>query len=209
MADTDVIGLVELRRSPLQHLTGELAAASVPGPRGVSLTERAFCTMISVRVGPRTPAAARLEQVLGAALPKPGGTVTASAEYQVLPLGPDEFLVFSATEDDALTARLTEALGEDPGLVVDLSANRTTLELSGPSARAVLEKGAVIDLHPRAFGPGSAVSSTLGPVPVILWQTDDAPSYRILPRASFADYTARWLLHAMVEFAGPEESSWR
>lgn len=209
MADTDVIELVGLRRSPLQHLAAELAAASVSGSRGVTLSERAFCTMVSVRVDPARPAAARLEAVLGTTLPTQIGGVSTSADYQVLPLGPDEFLVFSATGDDLLAGRLTEALGDDAGLVVDLSANRTTLELSGPSARAVLEKGVVVDLHPRVFGPGTAISSTLGPVPVILWQTDELPSYRILPRASFADYTARWLLHAMVEFAGPEESSWR
>jgi sarcosine oxidase, subunit gamma len=209
MAETGVIELVALRRSPLEHLTNALAAASVAGPRGVALTERPFCTMISVRVGHGEPAAARLEAVLGAALPTQSGRVSSGVDYDVVPLGPDEFLVFGATEDDLLAARLTEALGEEPGLVVDLSANRTTLELSGPSARAVLEKGCVIDLHPRVFGPGAAVSSTLGPVPVIIWQTDDLPTYRILPRASFADYTARWLMHAMVEFAGPVESSWR
>jgi sarcosine oxidase subunit gamma len=33
--------------------------------------------------------------------------------------------------------------------VVDLSANRTTFELTGPQGRAVLEKGCSLDLHPR------------------------------------------------------------
>jgi len=63
----------------------------------------------------------------------------------------------------------------------------------------VLEKGCPVDLHPRAFGPGRAVSTTLARVPVVLWQTGET-SYRLLPRASFADYVARWLLDAMVEF---------
>jgi len=99
--------------------------------------------------------------------------------------------------------QLREALGNDPGSVVDVSANRTPLELSGPSARATLEKGCPVDLHPRSFGPGSAVATNLGPVPLVLWQTG-AVTYRLLPRSSFADYAARWLVDATTEYTGPE-----
>ena len=55
--------------------------------------------------------------------------------------------------------------------------------------------------------PVRAITTQLGPVPVLLWQTaeqDGGQVYRIMPRASFADYTARWLLDAMTEFAAPE-----
>jgi sarcosine oxidase subunit gamma len=109
--------------------------------------------------------------------------------------------VTTDTDPVALTDQLTAAIGEDPGLALDLSANRTVLELSGPNAREVLEKGCPADLHSRTFGPGSAVSTTLSRVPVLLWQTGE-DEYRLLPRASFADYVARWLLDAMVEFTG-------
>ncbi|MCX3288299.1 hypothetical protein OR263_16565 [Streptomyces sp. NEAU-H22] len=68
----------------------------------------------------------------------------------------------------------------------------------------MLEKGCPPDLHPRAFGPGRAVSTPVGPVAVLLWQVDDAPTYRLLPRSSFADHLARRPLDAMSEFAGPE-----
>jgi len=37
---------------------------------------------------------------------------------------------------------------------------------------------------------------------VLLWQTG-AAGYRLLPRSSFADYLARWLLDAMSEYTGP------
>jgi sarcosine oxidase subunit gamma len=103
-----------------------------------------------------------------------------------------------------VTAELREALGGGPGSVVDVSANRTTLELSGPAARQVLEKGCPLDLHPRAFGPGRAVSTTVGPVAVLLWQVDDGPTYRLFPRSSFADHLARRLIDAMSEYRGPE-----
>ena len=86
---------------------------------------------------------------------------------------------------------------------VSLSANRTTLELSGPSARAVLEKSCHLDLHPRSFAVGTAEATTLGPVQVLLWRTAEL-TWRIMPRSSFAEYTARWLLDAMTEFSAPE-----
>ena len=207
MADNSVIG--RFARSPLAHLEAAMADGSVVGKRGVTLRELAFVTMVTIRVAVDQPVASRVAEIVGAALPTECGSVGACKEHQVLWLGPDEFLVVSDTDPATLTAQLEEALGVDPGLVVDVSANRTTLELSGPSAREVLEKGCVLDLHPRAFRAGIAVSTMLGPVPVILWQTDALPTYRIMPRGSFADYTARWLLNAMIEFAGPGESSWR
>lgn len=209
MAENSVIELQQYARSPLAHLKAAMADGSVAGERGVSLRERAFLTMVTVRVTAHQPAAARIAEALGTALPSECGAVGIGLQHQVLWLGPDEFLVISETDAATLTAQLADALGTDPGLVVDVSANRTTLELSGPSARAVVEKGCVLDLHPRTFHAGTAVSTMLGLVPVILWQTDDLPTYRIMPRGSFADYTARWLLNAMAEFAGPEESSWR
>ncbi|WP_416972692.1 sarcosine oxidase subunit gamma [Streptomyces sp. 4F14] len=190
--------------SPLAHLKDALSAATVTGPRGVSLTELPFLTMVNVRVHPASEAAARIEKTLGAALPQECGRTTASGAHTVTWSGPDEWLVVSSAEPADLTAELKASLGADAGSVVDLSANRTTLELTGPSARAVLEKGCPVDLHPRAFGSGRAVSTTVGPVPVLLWQTDDAPTYRLFPRASFADYLGRWLIDAMGEFGGPE-----
>ncbi|MXI21865.1 sarcosine oxidase subunit gamma, partial [Escherichia coli] len=98
---------------------------------------------------------------------------------------------------------LTTALGSDAGQVVDLSANRTTFELTGSHARAVLEKTCSLDLHPRVFKAGTAVSTELAHIPVMLWKTSDE-SYRIFPRASFADFLGRWLLDAMREYASPE-----
>lgn len=209
-----------LRRSPLEHLVTELEAGSVAGDRGVRLRELPFLTMVGLRVRPDSDAGARLAAAVGIELPLRSGLTSGSAtETAVIWQGPDEFLVvapdrFGAGGSPAagLTAvgsidggvhtpaDLTAALGTGEGAVVDLSANRTTLELSGPSARAVLEKGCALDLHPRAFGPGTAVSTQLGSVPVILWQTT-AQVYRVMPRASFAEYVARWLLDAMSEFA--------
>ncbi|MEU8032183.1 sarcosine oxidase subunit gamma family protein [Streptomyces sp. NPDC049099] len=195
---------IDARVSPLAHLAERMRAAAVTGARGVTLTEWPFVTMVNLRVDPASEAADRIEKTLGTPLPRQCGHTAASGPHTVAWLGPDEWLVLSQAEATAVADELRAALADAPGSVVDVSANRTTLELSGPAARQVLEKGCPLDLHPRAFGPGRAVSTTVGPVAVLLWQVDDRPTYRLFPRSSFADHLARWLIDAMSEYRGPE-----
>jgi sarcosine oxidase subunit gamma len=81
-----------------------------------------------------------------------------------------------------------------------VSANRTTIELSGPHARDILEKGMPIDLHPRSFGPGHCAQTLLARAQVIVRQVDAKPTYHVLVRGSFAPYLADWLVDAAKEF---------
>lgn len=205
MAESAVVEIADRRISPAAHLSERFAAAEVTGPRGVSLREVPFRTMVGLRVVPGSEVAARVEAQLGTGLPASCGSVSQGEGLAVLWLSPDEFLVVSDADPASPTGALVEAVAEGPGSATDLSANRTTFELSGPSAREVLEKGCALDLHPRAFAVGSAYVTALGSVPIILWQTG-AESYQVLPRSSFADFLGRWLLDAMVEFRAPELS---
>jgi sarcosine oxidase subunit gamma len=207
-------GAPALRRSPAAQLADAFAAASAATAadprRAVSLREVPFVTQLGLRAVPGSAGALALESALGAPLPSGHGRTTTGGGYTLVWIGPDEFLAVghdgSGAEDrgPAEAARVGEALGEvgarTPGAVVDLSANRTTFELAGPSARAVLEKGVSFDLHPRAFAAGTAIATVLDHVPVLLWKTGEE-SYRVLPRASFADHVGRWLVDAMREFA--------
>ncbi|HEU5485002.1 MAG TPA: sarcosine oxidase subunit gamma family protein [Microlunatus sp.] len=193
----------ELRTSPAALLADRFAAAEVTGPRGVSVREIPFRTMIGIRVLPSSPGAARLRSRLDVTLPAACGEVEQRDGLAVLWLSPDEFLVVGEEDPSTLTAGLVDALAGAAGSVTDLSANRTCFELSGPSARPVLEKGCPLDLHPRAFAVGTAFLTTIGPVPVIVWKTGEL-TYQIFPRSSFADFLGRWLLDAMAEFAAPE-----
>ena len=188
------------RRSPLAHLDQDIREGAVTGDRHVRLAEVPFLTMVSVRLDPASPAAAALEGVLGAELPRSAGQVTEHRPHHVLWLGPDEWLVVSQMAAGTLVDALTEAVAGAHAAVVDVSANRSVLELSGAAARWVLEKGCLLDLHPRAFHPGTALTTTLARIPLLLWQVGPE-TYRLLPRSSFADYIARWLLDAMQEFA--------
>ncbi|MER6969502.1 sarcosine oxidase subunit gamma family protein [Nocardioides sp. NPDC000445] len=198
-----------LRVSPAQHLHGAFVDAGVTGALGVRVREEQFLTMVGLRVPVGSPDRERLAKILGAELPARCGEVATGHDVVVLWLSPDEFLVISqSVAGSTLVSYLRAGVTGGGAAVVDLSANRTTFRLEGPSAQAVLEKGCPLDLHPRAFTPGTAVASTIGRVPVILWKVD-TDSYRILPRASYADYLGRWLIDAMAEFKVISTSSIR
>jgi sarcosine oxidase, subunit gamma len=190
--------------SPAAHLAERFAAAEVSGPRAVWIREVPFLTMVGVRVVPGSAAALRIQTGLGVSLPSACGPVSTGDGVAVLWLSPDEFLVVSDDQRPApLTTALVEAFEGEPGSATDLSANRTTFELGGPTAREVLEKGCPLDLHPRTFEVGTAYLTLIGSVPVILWKVTEE-LYRLLPRSSFADFLGRWLVDAMVEFKAPE-----
>jgi sarcosine oxidase subunit gamma len=153
----------------------------------VELREISLDRQVDLRVDPVDPAATRIGELLGTPLP----VVPNTGSEAVLWLGPDQWLVFGPSEE-----RLRAALGDTPGSVVDVSANRVVFELSGPGAREVLEQGCAIDLHPRAFGPGRCAQTMLARANVVLHQVDAAPTYRILARPSFAGYLRSWLRDA-------------
>jgi sarcosine oxidase subunit gamma len=193
------------RLSPAQHLDAQMRAAEVTGERAVALREIRFAVQIGVRAVPGTPSAVALESVLGLPLPTRHGETTGDAHgTHVLWLGPDEFLAVDVSREQRSGDELALAAALDglPGQAVDLSANRTILELSGPSAREVLEKGCHADLHPRHFPIGHGIVTALGPVPVILHRSE-AQTFRLYPRASFADSLVHWLLDAMAEYRHP------
>ena len=209
MADTAALEnskkIQALRQSPASLLAAAFAAGSVAGT--VELREVPFLTMAGLRADRAGDGGKRLGALTGG-LPSASGEVRSSGDTAVLWLGPAEFLLVAPAESHEsvggeLPRTLIAALGDGPGQVVDLSANRTTLELSGPRARAVLEKGCSLVLHPRVFKTGTALSTEIGGIPAILWKTAEE-TYRIFPRASFAEFLGRWLLDAMREFETPE-----
>jgi sarcosine oxidase subunit gamma len=198
--------LIVQRRSPLADVALDIREGAVSGDQRVSLTERPYMTMVGLRMDPSSPAAAAVERVLGTSLPRSCGQVTANAGHHLLWLGPDEWLLVSEPAPGTLLDALVDAVGDAHAAVVDLSANRTVLELSGPAARSVLGKGCPLDLHPRAFETDRAVATTLARIPLVLWQIGP-DSYRLLPRSSFAQYVAAWLLDATREFGSDVRDS--
>lgn len=198
-ADTSVTPTASSRRrSPAAGLAQEVAAGSSDALR---LVEVPFLTQIGLRATPGSPSAAALAESLGFALPARVGEVTDDGTRHALWLGPDEFLLVAPDEggSSATAEALATALGDLPGQVVDLSANRAVFELRGPAARHVLDKSCRLDLHPRSFAVGTAKVTLLDSVGVILWRTGE-DTWRILPRASFSTHVGLWLLDGMREF---------
>ncbi len=205
MADTtgtSNAAVLSRRRSPAAHLAQVMDDGSSDRLR---LLEVPFLTQIGLRAVPGSASASALEGALGLSLPAQVGQVSSDGTRHILWLAPDEFLLVgpAAGADEVsptdLTQELATALGDLPGQVVDLSANRTVLELQGAAARQVLDKSCRLDLHDRAFGVGSAKVTLLESTGVIVWRTA-SDTWRILPRSSFSSHVVHWLLDGMREF---------
>ncbi|MCU1535889.1 MAG: hypothetical protein JWP82_240 [Humibacillus sp.] len=198
-------GPLAFRRSPGADLEEKLLTGS---KRSARLREVPFATHLALRASTREAVAA-VEAALGVSLPDRVGRVTTGQRgpgrpVSVVWLGPDEWLAVLGDEavtgesGAALVLELEAALAGHRGQVVDVSANRATLELSGPSARTVLDKVVHLDLHPREFAVGTAVATLLEGVPVVLWRTGE-DTWHVLPRASFTEFIVGWLLDGMRE----------
>jgi sarcosine oxidase subunit gamma len=190
--------MADAKRSPLAFMTGALAEAEVPD--AIVLRELPFRTQIDVRGEVADPAfAGAVESALGLTLPIEPNRVAEADELWALWLGPDEWLLVGPEASD-LEARLRSALSGQHAVLTDVSANRTVLELGGPKAREVLNKGCPLDLDPRVFGPGQCAQSILARAQLLLHQRDAEPTYHLYVRSSFAFYAASWLIDAMKEY---------
>lgn len=184
------------RTAPLAAMEDRIAAAAFPG---AALSTVPFLAQVGIRLDPAGPAAARVADALGLPLPE-ANRVSESGGRRALWLGPDEWLVVAADgEERALVGILEDAIGTD-GAVVDLSANRTGLELSGPLGRDVLATCCSLDLHSRAFGPGRCAQTLVQKAGVLIEQRDDE-TFLLLVRPSFAAYVAEWLVDGMAGLA--------
>ena len=187
-------------RSPLEGLADALAEMRADG---VTLADQPARVRLNLRLDPEdAEALTAAGAALGGSLPRTPNTAAATINgWTLLWLGPGEWLVTGPAEDGAgLEEALQARLDGHHHALTDVSAMYATLALSGPRAREVLMKGCRLDLHPRAFGPGACIQTSMARGHVILHQTDDAPSYEITVRNSFSVYLATWLLDAMAEY---------
>jgi len=121
------------RISTLAHFAERFAASSVPGV--AALAEAPFATQLTLRARPGSPVAAAVAERLGGPLPTEPNTAWCGPGLDVLWLGPDEWLVV-APEHAAVDLEL--ALARTGATVVDVSAQRTIVDLTGAAAAEVL-----------------------------------------------------------------------
>jgi sarcosine oxidase subunit gamma len=179
----------QLARSPLALRLEDLATIGVRTGGGVIVEHVPSLTQVDVRVD---------AAMLGRApypLPTTPNTAWEEGPRAALWLGPDEWLVLGPPGAGAdIVGELGAAFEGSHRSIVDVSANRVALELSGPRAKEILSKGCAIDLHPRAWRPGMCAQTMLARAQVILHERSDTTG--ILVRPSFADYLVDWLIDA-------------
>jgi sarcosine oxidase, subunit gamma len=195
---------VTVEHTPLRAFADRFAAASRASGGELVLREEIQRQQVNLRIDPA--AAGSLTGVLGGALPLEPNTITATGNGQLVWLGPDEWLVLGRDRDAGLETAL-RAAGSAPLSVVDVSAARTVLSLSGPAARAVLAHGCGLDLDAGHFPPGNCAQTRVALAQVVLIAPHEqlpdferSPRFLILVRPSFAPYLATWLLDAATEY---------
>ena len=132
-----------------------------------------------------------LSAAVGVSLPQGPGAALAGSRT-VIATGPGTWLVLENSAGADFAGRLAETLA-GIAAVSDQSGSYLVHALSGPAARALLQRGLAIDLHPDAFGPGSAAISQIAHIGVVLWQVDKAPTYRIAVWRSYAESFRHWV----------------
>jgi heterotetrameric sarcosine oxidase gamma subunit len=162
-------------------------------PDQLTLEERAGFGLATV-MARKGVTAKQVADALGAPLVD-GPSWSSNGELALLGSGPGTWLVLA--DDPATHAeRLRAALGPLAS-VSDQSGAYLILRLSGPEARTVLQRGAPVDLHPSAFGPGSVATTVIAHIGVVIRQLDAAPTYEVAVFRSYAASFRHWLAEAI------------
>ncbi len=203
-----------LRQSALAHLGLEGRGEAVRGAAGVAMTERPHRGIVNLRLDPgNAEVTAAFEAAFGFALPASANTSAGDADTIALWLGPDEWwLVVPGPEPEAgpaLAEKLRAALTGHFAAVTEVGESRACIRVSGPSARALLQKGCPLDFHPGVFMAGACAQSILAKAMVTLHLFADesaaqagaeGPVFDIYVQRSFAEYLWAWLEDAGAEY---------
>ena len=154
-----------------------------------------------LRVAPGTSTQAAVAEALSIGLPqKPGkiGMVSVSpgGEAYALSLAPDWWLLVGFHDAEQKLAPLKD---QHHFSVVDVSGQRTTIELEGPHVREVLAHLWEQDLRKKNFPIASVSQGLMAKAPVIVCHI--APfRYRVMVRSSFALHLWKALVDAAEEW---------
>ena len=167
----------------------------------VAIRELPGLHTIDLRVAPGTSTHAAVAEALGMDLPEKSGqtrqrSVSAGGEVHALCLAPDWWLIVGFEEAPQQLASL-QLKNEYHFSIVDVSGQRTTIELEGPHVREVIAHLWEQDLREKNFHVGSVSQGLMAKAPMIVWHI--APlRYRVMVRTSFALH----LWKALVDAAG-------
>ncbi|KAE8758836.1 MULTISPECIES: sarcosine oxidase subunit gamma [Paraburkholderia] len=189
------------QESPLVGADALLKKHQATASAAFRLSERPFLELVNVRGDTRDAAfVSAVESVIGCRPPEKANTIVRGNGYDMLWLGPDEWLVRSAMAHDAtrtapLQAKLGAAFVGVFASALDIGSGYTVLEISGTRTREVLARGCPLDLHPKLFGEGQCAQSHYFKASMTLLPTG-TDSFDIVVRRSFADYFVKIMLDA-------------
>jgi heterotetrameric sarcosine oxidase gamma subunit len=135
-----------------------------------------------------------IKAAFGVDFPSPGRWA-AGAQAGAIWIQPGGWLLESEpAAPGALRARVAAAT-EGLAAAVDQSSGRSVIRFAGAPARSVLATCSRLDLHPRAFGPGSAAMTRVAHVACGIRLADATPTFDLIIGSTYA----RWLIEELFE----------
>ncbi len=199
-----------LRQSALAHLGLDGRAQASRGAAGVALAERPHRGMVNLRLDPSDEIAMNaFAEAFGFALPVQPNTSAGNGEASALWLGPDEWWIVTPgpgpEAGPELADKLRAALADRFAAVTEVGEGRTCIRIAGRKARALLQKGCPLDLHPRAFAAGACAQTLLAKATVAIHLVADesvaeGPAFEVYVLRSFAEYLWAWIEDAGREY---------
>jgi len=180
------------RVSPLESVQIKDATASAP----ITLSVIYGNAMLQVfaKKNQITQASQRLN------IDQQAGMASNADQFVAFPLSPGQWLLSANSGGDGrFFQQIAERLG-DAGYVSEQSHSRVVIRVSGSAARALLQKGCRLDLHPNVIKPGFCAQTPIAQIGVLLHQVESSPTYDLYVYSGFADSFWHWLTESAAQY---------
>jgi heterotetrameric sarcosine oxidase gamma subunit len=175
-------------------------------PKSLIVEERSGFGIATV-MGRKAVSAATLGTAVGLSLPEGPGRVKSNG-ITWIGTGPATWLAMTDAPEIGWPASLEQKL-KGLASISDQSGSYRIFHIAGDKARSLLQRGAFIDLHAEAFGQGSAATTVIAHMGVVLWQADDDSGFEVATFRSYAPSFLRWLNAASTGLDRPPSRAMR
>jgi sarcosine oxidase subunit gamma len=142
----------------------------------------------------------KVNEILRQDLPLTPNTTSAGLSM-IYWLAPDEWLVVTpAGVRPTLPTLLDDALHDKHASMNVVTGGLVAMRISGKHSAELLARGCTLDLHPRSFAVGQCAQTGIAKASILIARVDDAPTFDVIVRRSFAEYLALWLQRAGTEY---------
>jgi sarcosine oxidase subunit gamma len=194
----------------LEFAKSPLGGAKHGDAKKVFMQEVPFTPGFDLRVDPSASGFAAVNAALGLSLPTQVGAVARNSSdcivsedelpvaggVSALCLGPDWWYLTGTADIQALLQPVQDTHHIS---LVDVSSQRTKIEVYGPNAKDVLAHYWEQDLRDEHFPIDACSQGVLAKAPLIMWHCCEN-CYLLFPRASFAKHLWTALTDAAVEY---------